>query len=136
MRLSSERIRELRDLAGAGNLRTASADCWAYGYDNSRLHRPPEAVVFAADHEQIRRIVRWCHDHRIPITPRGRGTGTTGAAVPIEGGIPGSTRTNRSSGRNSKIRSMRSIDNTIPPSMGTAAPVVPVPRPRGVMGMR
>ncbi len=66
---------------------TQPADCWPYGYDNSRLHAAPEAVIFARDHEQVVAAVCTCRDHRVPVTARGRGTGTTGAAVPIRGGV-------------------------------------------------
>ena len=60
---------------------------WTYGYDNSRLHALPEAVVFARNQQQIIQLVKLCRHYRIPITSRGSGTGTTGATVPIAGGI-------------------------------------------------
>ncbi len=80
-------LAELRRIAGAGGLLTDPADCWPYGYDNSRRHALPGAVVLATDEDQIRALVRLCHDARIPLTARGRGTGTTGATVPEPGGI-------------------------------------------------
>ncbi len=64
-----------------------AADCWPYGYDNSRRHALPDAVVFATTHEQVRDIVRLCNRHDVPLVPRGRGTGTTGATVPLRGGL-------------------------------------------------
>lgn len=79
-------ISRLQEASGAEIL-TAPGDCWTYGYDNSRLHAVPDAVVFPLDHEQVAAVVRECCEHRVPITARGRGTGTTGAAVPIRGGI-------------------------------------------------
>ncbi len=87
MPLSPAQIHGLRLAAGEANVLTAPEDCWAYGYDNSRLHAPPDAVVFATGHDQVCSIVRWCAEQQVPITARGRGTGTTGAAVPIHGGI-------------------------------------------------
>ncbi len=66
---------------------TAPSDCWTYGYDNSRLHAMPDAVVFPLEHEQVAAIVGKCYQHRIAITARGRGTNTTGATVPTRGGI-------------------------------------------------
>ena len=79
-------IPQLRQSTNAEIL-TEPADCWAYGYDNSRLQHAPEAVVFAITHEQVVATVCACRDHRVPLTARGRGTGTTGAAVPIQGGV-------------------------------------------------
>ncbi|MCP4409202.1 MAG: FAD-binding protein [Gammaproteobacteria bacterium] len=80
-------IKALGPLVGGHNLLTDQADCWPYGYDNSRRHALPDAVVFGTDHGQILELVRFCNHHRIALTPRGRGTGTTGATVPVQAGI-------------------------------------------------
>ncbi len=72
---------------GAPGVLTDPADCWAYGYDNSRRHALPQAVVFATAHEQVRDVVHLCNTHGIALIARGRGTGTTGATVPISGGL-------------------------------------------------
>ncbi len=45
---------------------------------------------------------------------------------------PGSTRAMRLAASISRMRSMRSSDSTSSPFKGTVAPVVPVPRPRGI----
>ncbi|MES2491107.1 MAG: FAD-linked oxidase C-terminal domain-containing protein, partial [Pseudomonadota bacterium] len=45
------------------------------------------AVAFATSHDEIAALLRVCAEHRIPLTARGRGTNTTGASVPIAGGI-------------------------------------------------
>ncbi|MGI8740915.1 MAG: FAD-binding oxidoreductase [Gammaproteobacteria bacterium] len=74
-------------VAGTSNLRTDPADCWPYGYDNSRRHVPPEAVVFAISHAQVLGVVRLCNRHRVALTARGRGTGTCGGSVPVQGGV-------------------------------------------------
>ncbi|MHB1565590.1 MAG: FAD-binding oxidoreductase [Acidiferrobacter sp.] len=77
----------LRDIVGADNVLTDAADCFVYGYDNSRKHSLPEAVVFATTEPQIQALVVTCRQHRIPVVARGRGTGTTGAAIPVRGGV-------------------------------------------------
>jgi D-lactate dehydrogenase len=51
------------------------------------LHAVPDAVVFAQSHEQVSQLVNVCNREEIPITARGRGTGTTGATVPVRNGI-------------------------------------------------
>ncbi|MCU7836414.1 MAG: FAD-binding protein [gamma proteobacterium symbiont of Taylorina sp.] len=61
--------------------------CWTYGYDNSRLHAPPQAVLFARSHHQIVQLVKLCRQYHMPIISRGSGTGTTGATVPVKGGV-------------------------------------------------
>lgn len=77
----------LARIAGPGRLLTDPADCWPYGYDNSRRQALPQAVVFAADAEQIAALVGLCAAEGLPLVARGRGTGTTGATVPDRGGI-------------------------------------------------
>ena len=85
--LNTAFLDSLSAIVGCDNLLTDPADCWPYGYDNSRRHQAPEAVAFAITHEQVRDVLRLCNEHRVPLTPRGRGTGTTGATVPTEGGL-------------------------------------------------
>jgi len=80
-------LEALSSLVGADNLLSDPADCWPYGYDNSRRHQLPGAVVHAADHAQVAAIVRLCNEHHVPLVARGRGTGTTGATVPLGGGV-------------------------------------------------
>lgn len=78
--------RRLREIVG-DRLLTDPADCWSYGYDNSRHHRLPAAVAFPLDHAEVAALVTCCFDQDIPIVPRGRGTATTGAAVPLRHGL-------------------------------------------------
>ncbi|WP_255210942.1 FAD-binding oxidoreductase [Methylogaea oryzae] len=80
-------LRRLKHIVGAGNCRTDPADCWAYGYDNSKRHALPQAVAFAAEHDQVRELAGLCHEFEVPLVARGRGTGTTGATTPIQGGL-------------------------------------------------
>lgn len=85
--LPPEFIKALQQIVGAERVLSDNADCWSYGYDNSRRHVPPEAVTFAVSHEEVSDIVRLCHHHEVPLVARGRGTGTTGATVPLRGGL-------------------------------------------------
>lgn len=85
--MSPEFISALARIVGDRNVLQDPADCWPYGYDNSRRHHPPEAVAFATAHEQVRDILRLCNHEGVPIVARGRGTGTTGATVPTRGGL-------------------------------------------------
>src|SRR3569832_3017969 len=72
---------------GKDQVLTEPADCWPNGYDNSRRHALPEAVVFATPHEQVRDCVRLCNRYDTALVARGRGTGTPGATVPLRGGV-------------------------------------------------
>ncbi|MDJ0740188.1 MAG: FAD-linked oxidase C-terminal domain-containing protein [Gammaproteobacteria bacterium] len=85
--LPSALRRALAAVFPAPDLLTEPGDCWAYGYDNSRRQALPQAVCFARDADQVAALVGECRAHRIPLITRGRGTGTTGATVPLHGGI-------------------------------------------------
>lgn len=85
--LDKQLIRQFKAIVGDQGLFTDPADCLPYGYDNSRLQATPEAVLFAHEHDQVVAIAQLCHQQRIPLIARGKGTGTTGATVPQQGGI-------------------------------------------------
>ncbi|MEK7759092.1 MAG: FAD-binding protein [Pseudomonadota bacterium] len=77
----------LSGITCAERVLTEPADTWVYGYDNSRKHVPPDVVVFVTSHREVQDIVRLCHEQGVPIVARGRGTATTGAAIPVRGGV-------------------------------------------------
>jgi D-lactate dehydrogenase len=80
-------VERLKAVLGAPNVLTDPADRWPYGQDNSRKHTPPDAVAFATRHAQVLETVRLCNEYNVPIVARGRGTGTTGSAIPVRGGL-------------------------------------------------
>ena len=85
-------IQQLKRLYNDKSLFLDPADCWTYGYDNSRRHKEPLAVVFPVSHQQIVETVQLCNTYQIAITARGSGTGTTGASVPSHHAIILSTQ--------------------------------------------
>lgn len=59
-------------------------------YENDALTNfrvMPEAVVLPTSTEQVQAVVRICHQERIPFVARGSGTGLSGGALPVTGGI-------------------------------------------------
>jgi D-lactate dehydrogenase len=66
---------------------TDPIDCFAYAYDNSRNYHSPIAVVFPLTVEEVQAAIQLCNLHKIPVVPRGRGTGTAGGSVPEAGGV-------------------------------------------------
>jgi D-lactate dehydrogenase len=85
--LANTLIAELSDVLGPGALLLDPAERLAYSYDNSRRHSLPAAVALPGTREQVQAIVKLCRAGNIAITARGRGTNTTGASVPVEGGL-------------------------------------------------
>jgi glycolate oxidase len=47
----------------------------------------PQMVVLPASTEEVSAVLRLAHEHRVPVVPRGAGTGLSGGALPVEGGI-------------------------------------------------
>jgi FAD/FMN-containing dehydrogenase len=59
-----------------------------YGRDWTRLYAPnPLAVVLPGSVEQVRQLVRYANEHRLPLVPSGGRTGLSGAAVACRGEI-------------------------------------------------
>src|SRR5690606_41387945 len=55
--------------------------------DNSGGQSRPDAVALPTTGEQVGALVKACRAHRVPLVARGRGTNTTGAAVPVAAGV-------------------------------------------------
>jgi len=83
----SELIEAVRAIAGAEFVRTDDTSLATYGADALKRGHPPDLVVLPDGAGQISRIVRLCADRRVPIVPRGGGTGYTGGSVPVRGGV-------------------------------------------------
>ncbi|MGH8308045.1 MAG: FAD-binding oxidoreductase [Gammaproteobacteria bacterium] len=86
-RLPAEFLTQLAHIVGTEDLFTDPADRWPYSYDNSRRQSQPDAVVFPANHDEVRDCVRLCNEFNLPLLARGLGSSTTGSAVPIAGGL-------------------------------------------------
>lgn len=77
----------LQDTFPPDRFYTDPVDCYTYAYDNSRKIFPPDAVLFPLTTEEVQHIVLLCNQYRVPLIPRGRGTGTAGGSLPELGGI-------------------------------------------------
>ncbi len=80
-------VAELSLLLGADGWRSDNAALEANAQDNSWRRQLPLAVALPSTREQVQAIVRACRVHRVALVARGAGTGTTGAAVPLQGSL-------------------------------------------------
>jgi glycolate oxidase subunit GlcD len=55
--------------------------------ETSDLESFPDLLFRAETPEEISSILKYCNEHEIPVVPRGAGTGVTGGAVPVIGGL-------------------------------------------------
>lgn len=75
-------------LLGKNNFITEKSELDPYASDYTEdLHFLPSAVALPANTEEISKIVRYCSQEKIPITPRGAGTGLSGGCLPLHGGL-------------------------------------------------
>ncbi len=83
---------ELINITGADYVLCNVSDKEAYGSDETEdLHFMPAVVVKPANVFEVSGILKLANKHGIPVTPRGAGTGLSGGALPVCGGIVLST---------------------------------------------
>jgi glycolate oxidase len=59
-----------------------------YAHDETEnLHFLPDIVIKPRSAQEISEVMKLCNHHRIPVTPRGAGTGLSGGALPQFGGV-------------------------------------------------
>lgn len=87
MALSPEVHDALVQVTGSEWARNDASSRLAYGTDALQRGAPADVVLIPGTVEEIARIARLCHDHRVPLVVRGAGTGYTGGAVPVRGGV-------------------------------------------------
>ena len=83
-----EKIRqELMAIVGEENYTESLIDLVSYSYDASEHSHRPSCGVWVENPEQISDILKLANRRKIPVIPRGAGTGLSGMAVPAKGGI-------------------------------------------------
>jgi glycolate oxidase len=80
-------LADLRAAVGAAYVRTDADAREAYGVDALKKGAPADVVVLPGSTDEVSAVMRACATHRVPVVPRGAGTGYTGGAVPLAGGV-------------------------------------------------
>lgn len=87
-KVTSDIIEKLKSIVGAENVITGREQLEPYSHDEiPDLNHFPEVVVQAGSAREISQILVLANENKIPVTPRGGGTGLSGGAVPFLGGI-------------------------------------------------
>lgn len=91
-KLTPAHLTELADIVGAKYVISDDADFLEMcGRDETpgdeAGHRSPEVVVRPRSAAEIAALMKFANRERIPVTPRGAGSGLSGGAVPVYGGI-------------------------------------------------
>ena len=81
-------VRALRDVLGHDSLLVHEEDTRPYDCDGLTLYRQlPMAVALPATEAEVAGVLKLCHAMRVPVVPRGAGTGLSGGALPDAGGV-------------------------------------------------
>lgn len=83
----AEVVRELGALLEARYVLSTPYDLMLYEYDASIDRSTPDIVVLPSTTEEVAAIVKIAARHNVPVVPRGAGTGLSGGAIPVYGGI-------------------------------------------------
>lgn len=86
--LADELIKEFSGIVGEQHVFTDSESLNNYAHDETEnLHFLPAVVLKPRTAAEISSILKICNQHKIPVTPRGAGTGLSGGALPHLGGV-------------------------------------------------
>jgi len=77
----------LKEILGEHRVLDDEMDRLLYSYDATRIKMLPNVVVIPETQEEVQKIVKICYENDVPITPRGAGSGYTGGALPVKGGV-------------------------------------------------
>lgn len=87
-KIKDDFLKELRGIAGDRFVLTEKDDIEPYTHDETEdLRYTPDVVVKPDSTEQVCAIMKLCAAAGVPVTPRGGGTGLSGGALALYGGV-------------------------------------------------
>jgi len=87
-KITDDILTAIKQIVGEDFVITEQAGLERYSHDETEdLRYYPEVVVKPASAEQVSALLKLCNEHLIPVTPRGAGTGLSGGALPVMGGL-------------------------------------------------
>lgn len=83
----------ISDLIGKEKVKSSTGWRLSYAYDGTPTGYKgvPDVVVFPETSEDVSKVLSFANEEGVPVYPRGAGSGLTGGAAPLEGGIVIST---------------------------------------------
>jgi glycolate oxidase len=85
--MDAEMRKDLIDIVGEPYFTENLIDLVSYSYDASEHTHRPHCGVRPENVDQVSRILQLANRGKIPVVPRGAGTGLSGMAIPARGGI-------------------------------------------------
>ncbi len=87
-KITEDILQTIRQIVGDENVLVEREFIEKYAHDETEdLRYFPEVVVKPQNPKQISELLQLCNENSIPATPRGGGTGLSGAALPVHGGL-------------------------------------------------
>jgi glycolate oxidase len=87
-KVTPELLQKLREAIGEDGVITDAEALKPYSHDYTEdLVFVPEVAVLPRTTEEVQALMRLAHEYNVPVTPRAGGTGLSGGALPILGGI-------------------------------------------------
>jgi glycolate oxidase len=88
-------LKDLEKIVGEENIVYTDEDLFVYSYDaysdpfldNEISTSRADIIVRVEDKKQVSEIVKYANENKIPIIPRGAGSGLSGGVIPLRGGI-------------------------------------------------
>ncbi len=81
-------VEELKNILGSDFVFIDDENKNKYAHDETEnLHFIPDIVIKPLTATEISTVMKLCNHHKIPVTPRGAGTGLSGGALPLKGGV-------------------------------------------------
>ncbi|MFO7984693.1 MAG: FAD-linked oxidase C-terminal domain-containing protein [Desulfatiglandaceae bacterium] len=80
-------LAQLSEIVGEAHLITDPSSLVEYGTDATKLSFMPDAVVFPQHSKAVSRILSLATRNKVPVIPRGAGTGMSGGALPVKAGV-------------------------------------------------
>ena len=85
--ISNAVLSELTNIVGHEHLITSQDKLTEYATDGTKLEFMPDAVAFPGSSEEISHILKLATKSEFPVIPRGAGSGMSGGALPVKGGL-------------------------------------------------
>lgn len=85
--INNKDIEFFKSILGDDNAYFDKAHLSVYSYDATKKRYLPDGVLFPRNEDDISKILSYCNEYNIKIIPRGAGSGFTGGALAVGGGI-------------------------------------------------
>lgn len=87
MGLSGSVYKHLQKISGKSYVTREKEELLCYSYDATGTFFLPDAVVFPGSENEVSQILNLATKEKLIVVPRGAGSGMTGGAVPVKGGL-------------------------------------------------